>query len=71
MANILVLDIETAPMEAAVWGMWQQNVSVAMMEKEGYLLCYSAKWLGDDNIMYGDGRIKKGKAPVYHLLIEK
>ena len=27
MANILVLDIETAPMEAAVWGMWQQNVS--------------------------------------------
>ena len=64
MANILVLDIETAPMEAAVWGMWQQNVSVAMMEKEGYLLCYSAKWLGDDSIMYGDGRIKKGKAPV-------
>jgi DNA polymerase elongation subunit (family B)/predicted RNA-binding Zn-ribbon protein involved in translation (DUF1610 family) len=64
MAKILVLDIETAPMEAAVWGMWQQNVSVAMMAKEGYLLCYSAKWLGEDTIMYDDGRIKGGRVPV-------
>ena len=56
MARILVLDIETAPMQAAVWGMWKQNISVAMMEKEGYILCYSAKWLGEDDIIYDDGR---------------
>ena len=56
MAKILVLDIETAPMKAAIWGMWQQNISVAMMEKEGYILCYSAKWLGNSKIMYDDGR---------------
>jgi len=56
MAKVLVLDIETAPMKAAVWGMWQQNINVKMMEEAGYILCYSAKWLGDDEIMYDDGR---------------
>ena len=56
MAKILVLDIETAPMKAAVWGMWQQNINVKMMEEAGYILCYSAKWLGNDEIMYDDGR---------------
>ena len=56
MAKILVLDIETAPMKAAVWGMWQQNINVKMMEEAGYILCYSAKWLGNSKIMYDDGR---------------
>jgi len=65
MAKILVLDIETAPMKAAVWGMWQQNINVKMMEEAGYILCYSAKWLGDDTIMYDDGRNKSGKPPVH------
>jgi len=63
MANILVLDIETAPMKAAVWGMWQQNISVKMMEEAGYILCYSAKWLGNDEIMYDNGREKGDTAP--------
>ena len=58
MAKILVLDIETAPMKAAVWEMWKQNISVAMMEKEGYILCWSAKWLGDPHIYYEDGRVR-------------
>ena len=56
MNRILVLDIETAPMEAAVWGMWKQNVGVKMMKEAGYILCYSAKWLGEDEVMYDDGR---------------
>jgi hypothetical protein len=56
MARILTLDIETAPMQAAVWGMWKQNISVKMMKEAGYILCYSAKWLNDDVVLYDDGR---------------
>jgi hypothetical protein len=58
MAKILVLDIETAPMKAAIWGMWQQNINVKMMEEAGYILCWSAKWLGDPHIYYEDGRVR-------------
>jgi len=64
MAKILVLDIETAPARGAFWGLWKQDISVKMLAAEGYILCYSAKWLGDNNIMYDDGRLKWDKSPV-------
>ena len=65
MAKILVLDIETAPMKAAIWGMWQQNISVKMMEEAGYILCWSAKWLGDPHIYYEDGRVRPANYDEY------
>lgn len=45
--KILLLDIETAPNRAFVWGMWDQNISADQMLESGYVLCWSAKWLGE------------------------
>lgn len=50
--RILLLDIETAPNLAHVWGMWQQNVGLPQLIDAGYVLCWSAKWLGDSDIMF-------------------
>jgi DNA polymerase III epsilon subunit-like protein len=50
-AKILLLDIECAPTTAYVWGRWDNNVSQKQVVHEGYLLTYSAKWLGEPTII--------------------
>lgn len=50
-ARILLLDVECAPTTAFVWGRWQQNVHQKQVVEEGYLLTYSAKWLGEPTIV--------------------
>jgi hypothetical protein len=50
-AKILLLDIECAPTTAYVWGRWDQTVSQKQVVNEGYLLTYSAKWLGEETIV--------------------
>lgn len=42
----LLLDIETAPNKAYVWGLFDQNIAANQVEQAGYTLCWSAKWLG-------------------------
>ena len=46
MTKILILDIETAPTSAYVWGVWDQNVAMNQIIKPGYILSYAAKWAG-------------------------
>lgn len=43
--NILILDIETAPIKAYVWSLWKQNVSLDQIESNWFMLTWSAKWL--------------------------
>jgi uncharacterized protein YprB with RNaseH-like and TPR domain len=52
--RVLFVDIETAPVRAAVWGLWQQNVGLEMIDADWHLLSYSAKWLGEDRVFYDD-----------------
>lgn len=51
--KILLLDIETAPNTAHVWGLWKQNVSINQLQESSYVLCWSAKWLNSNEIMFG------------------
>lgn len=44
--RILLLDIETAPNTAMVWGLWKQNINLDFLVQSGYILCWAAKWLG-------------------------
>lgn len=53
-AKILIFDIETAPNRAAIWNVWKQNIPFSMLTSDWYMLSFSAKWLGSDNIMYAD-----------------
>lgn len=50
-ARILLFDLETAPTQAYVWGRFDQTVAQKQVVKEGYILTYSAKWLGEDTII--------------------
>lgn len=56
--KVLILDIETLPMEAYVWGMWNQNPSLEMITQHTTILSWSAKWMGApaDTVMYQDVR---------------
>lgn len=46
--KILVFDIETSPINAMVWGIWDQRIPLNMIEQDWTVLAWAAKWLGDD-----------------------
>ena len=51
-AQILLLDIETAPSLGHIWKLWDENIPLARLLKSGYMLCYSAKWYQQDQIYF-------------------
>lgn len=69
----MLLDIETAPNLVHVWGLWQQNVGLPQIIAAGYVMCWAAKWLGDDKIMFDSVHQSKPKQMlkgIHHLLDE-
>lgn len=50
--RVLFCDIETSPNLAYVWGLWQQNVAINQIVNSGVVLCFSAKWLDEDNVIF-------------------
>ena len=54
--KVLVFDIETAPLKAFVWSMWQHGVGLSQVRDDWYVMSWSAKWLGDDEVFYDDIR---------------
>lgn len=46
MTKILYLDIETRPILAYTWGLWNQNIGLNQIVDKGGLLCFGAKWGG-------------------------
>ena len=59
--KILLLDIESSPNTAHVWGLWQQNVSINQLMESSYVLCYAAKWLGEEDIYFDSVQQSKPK----------
>jgi DNA polymerase elongation subunit (family B)/predicted RNA-binding Zn-ribbon protein involved in translation (DUF1610 family) len=70
-AKILIIDIETAPIRAKVWDIWNQNIGLEQIDNDWFILTWSAKWLfdkkvysarlrGDEAIKQEDKRILKG-----------
>jgi hypothetical protein len=57
--KILILDIETAPMEVRVWGLFNQNIGLESVLKHTSVLSFCAKWRGSDEVMYFDNRDRK------------
>jgi DNA polymerase elongation subunit (family B) len=60
--KILVLDIETAPILVYGFGLFDQNHGLNQIVEDGFILCWAAKWLGEDKIMFaGQQKVKKVK----------
>lgn len=48
----LILDIETAPNLAYVWGLWDQNIGLPMLVEPTEVICFAAKWHGSKQVMF-------------------
>lgn len=46
--KILLIDIETAPNTAYVWGLYKQNIGINQIVRTGRVMCFAAKWYGND-----------------------
>jgi DNA polymerase elongation subunit (family B) len=54
----LVLDIETSPIRAWVWGTRDQQISIPQIDRDSFVMAWSAKWVKDpaSKIIYRDQR---------------
>lgn len=52
--KIVTLDIETSPLEAYTWGLWDVNVGLDQIKTEWSILSFAAKWANDSKIIYRD-----------------
>ncbi len=54
--RILVFDVETAPITAYTWGLFDQNVGLNQIKTDWHLLSWAAKWYGEpeSKVMYMD-----------------
>ena len=71
--KILLLDIETAPNLVHVWGLWQHNIGLPQILDSGYVLCWAAKWYGEDNVLFDSvfhSKPKKMLKQIHALLNE-
>jgi DNA polymerase elongation subunit (family B) len=72
MLNVLIFDIETAPILAYVWGLHDQNVGLNQIYRDSYVIAWAAKWLGQpaSSVIYRDLRNAKNKFDDQPLLKE-
>lgn len=59
-AQVLFLDIETSPLLAYCWGLWDQNVGLNQIQVDWYCIAWAAKWMNDpkSKVIYRDQRDK-------------
>lgn len=57
--KILFMDIETSPILAHVWQLWDQNVALNQIVEDWSILSFSAKWYDSDEVIYFDNRNNK------------
>lgn len=70
--KILLFDIETLPIEAYVWGLWDNNVALNQIKQDWTVLSWSAKWLEDSpkKMMYADVRKEKNVRNDKNILLK-
>ena len=49
--RILIFDIETSPELGYVWGRFKQFLAPVQVKQRSFMLTWSAKWLGSDEVM--------------------
>lgn len=50
--RVLVIDIENSPNIAHVWGLWNNNVSLAQLMESQEVISFAAKWLGESKVLF-------------------
>lgn len=59
--KILIFDIETSPITAYVWGLYDQTIGLNQIKSDWYLIAWAAKWYDEpaSKTMYMDNRKAK------------
>lgn len=76
--KVLIFDTENAPNIASVWRVWRENINPAQILSDWYMLSWSAKWMGSNEMMgdvltskearaEDDSRLMRG---LWHLIDE-
>jgi RNase_H superfamily len=50
--KILYLDLETSPITAHTWGLWQQNISLKQILQSTEVMCFGARWHGQKKVIF-------------------
>lgn len=58
--KLLIIDIETAPNVVYTWGLFQQNIAVNQIIESGRVICFAAKWHGEEGTMFYGERQRGG-----------
>jgi DNA polymerase elongation subunit (family B) len=48
----LALDLELSPNVAHVWGLWNNNVSLAQLQESQEVICFGAKWVDGKKVFF-------------------
>jgi predicted RNA-binding Zn-ribbon protein involved in translation (DUF1610 family) len=51
--KVLIVDIETTPLQVHCWGTWKQRIGYEQVINDWFMLAYSAKWLFDSEMHSG------------------
>lgn len=70
--RVLLLDIETAPNLAYVWGAFKQNITMDKIVENSEVLCWSAKWYGEKGMYFRSIQTgKKSMLNAVHRLLDE
>jgi predicted RNA-binding Zn-ribbon protein involved in translation (DUF1610 family) len=50
--KVLTCDIETSPMRAWCWGLFQQNIGINQIDEPTRVICWAAKWYGEKKVEF-------------------
>ena len=72
MSRILIIDIETRPAIVYTWGMFNQSFGPSQVLDWGGVLCFAAKWHGDDDTRFwAEWRGKERMVRAAHRLLSE
>ena len=50
--RILFIDLETSPITAHTWGLWQQNISIKQIVESTQVICFGARWMDQKKVIF-------------------
>ena len=50
--KILFIDLETSPITAHTWGLWQQNISIKQIVESTQVICFGARWMDQKKVIF-------------------
>lgn len=50
--RLLTFDVETMPLEARAFSIWQQNIAISQIQQNDWLACFAAKFHGEAKVHF-------------------